>query len=73
MPPLPERIPNSRYGLGLDRYGHELPSPLMNEFQDTVKEMKDELAFLKRHPEVTCRIPHAVRILEKGIFIIYFS
>lgn len=73
-PSLPERAPNSKFGLGLDRYGHEVPSPLMEEFQDTVKEMQNEIAFLKRHPEVATRIPHAVRILEKGlyIFVAYF-
>uniref|UniRef100_A0AC35FKY5 K Homology domain-containing protein n=1 Tax=Panagrolaimus sp. PS1159 TaxID=55785 RepID=A0AC35FKY5_9BILA len=67
-PALPERAPNSKFGLGLDRYGHELPGPLMDEFQDTVKEMQNEIAFLKRHPEVATRIPHAVRILEKECF-----
>jgi hypothetical protein len=64
-PTLPERAPNSKFGLGIDRYGHEQPSPLMDEFQDTVTEMENEIAFLKRHPEVATRIPHAVRILEK--------
>uniref|UniRef100_A0A914YC22 K Homology domain-containing protein n=1 Tax=Panagrolaimus superbus TaxID=310955 RepID=A0A914YC22_9BILA len=66
-PALPERAPNSKFGLGLDRYGHELPGPLMDELQDTVKEMQNEIAFLKRHPEVATRIPNAVRILEKGV------
>lgn len=66
MPVLPERTPNSRFGLGLDRYGHETPGILTDEFQEIVKEMQGEIAFLKRHPEVSSRIPHAVRILEKG-------
>lgn len=66
LPSLPTQG-NNKFGLGLDRYGYEQPGVLMKEFQETVDEMKEEIAFLKRHPEVSKRIPHAMRILEKGM------
>ena len=59
LPSLPTQV-NSKFGLGLDRYGYEQPGVLMKEFQETVDEMKEEIAFLKRHPEVSKRIPHAI-------------
>lgn len=38
----------------------------MTEFQDIVAGLKEELAFLKRHPEVSNRIPFAMKVLERG-------
>uniref|UniRef100_A0A7E4VT19 KH_dom_type_1 domain-containing protein n=1 Tax=Panagrellus redivivus TaxID=6233 RepID=A0A7E4VT19_PANRE len=68
LPRVPDVMPHSKYGLGIERYGMEMPSLLLPEFQDTISEIKDELAFLQRHPEVASRIPHAMRVLEKEGF-----
>lgn len=69
LPTLPEQA-SSKFGLGLDRYGHEQAHPLTKEFQETVKEMREELAFFRRHPEIKQRIPHAIRVLERGLFFL---
>uniref|UniRef100_A0A915EJ52 K Homology domain-containing protein n=1 Tax=Ditylenchus dipsaci TaxID=166011 RepID=A0A915EJ52_9BILA len=56
--------PASSFGLGVGKYGNEIPSPLDAEIQHTILEMQQELAYIDTLPQ-TNNLRHSKRLLKE--------
>lgn len=60
----------SQFGLGVGRYGNEIPSPLDAEIQQTILEMQQELAYVDTLPNPEA-LRHSRRLLKESKEIVF--
>ncbi|KAI1730681.1 KH domain-containing, RNA-binding, signal transduction-associated protein 2 [Ditylenchus destructor] len=60
----PNAGPNPSFGLGVGKYGNEIPSPLDAEIQHTILEMQQELAYIDTL-SVAADLRHSKRLLKE--------
>lgn len=68
---LPYNHQQHQFGLGVGKYGNEIPSPLDGEIQHTILEMQQELAYIDTL-SVASNLRHSKRLLKERKFKMFF-